>query len=136
MELMPSARTLFLTLSAAVALGIGALALAFPHALLESKGVAAPNAAAALWVRELGVVIFALGVMMFLVRKHDASPTLRAFLFGNAIVQIGLLPLEIVAYHEQVITLVSGIVPNSVLHLVLASGFGVFASRMKQSVPD
>jgi hypothetical protein len=132
---MPPARTLFLTLGATVALPIGALALAFPHALLESKGVALPNAAAALWVRELGVAILALGVMMFSVRRHADSPTLRAFLFGNAIVQIGLLPLELIAYHERVITIVSGIVPNSVLHLVLASGFLSFASRMKQSVP-
>jgi hypothetical protein len=132
---MPRIRTLFLTLSAAVALSIGALALAFPHALLESKGVALPNAAAALWVRELGVAILALGVMMFLVRKHDDSPTLRAFLLGNALLQIALLPLELVAYHEGVLTLVSGIVPNSVLHGVLASGFVSFASRMKQSVP-
>ncbi len=133
---MTPSRTMFLTLSAVVALGIGAFALAFPHALLESKGVLLPNAAALLWVRELGVAIFALGVTMLLVRKHDDSPTLRAFLLGNALIQIGLLPLELFAYQERVITLLSGVVPNSVLHVVLASGFLVFASRMKRSVPE
>src|SRR4051812_45273139 len=97
-------RSMFLTLSSVVALAVGSLALAFPHMVLESKGVAAPNDAAAIWVREVGVTIFALGVMMFLVRKHAESPTLRAFFFGNAIVQLGLFPIEIGAYQEGLIT--------------------------------
>jgi hypothetical protein len=129
---MPLHRSMFLTLSSAVALAVGTFALAFPHALLESKGVAPPHDAAAIWVREVGVAIFALGVMMFLVRHHAESPTLRAFFFGNAIVQLGLLPIEIGAYHRRVITQVSGIIPNTVLHVVLASGFLVFAARMRE----
>ena len=124
-------RSLFLTLSSAVALTVGSFAFAFPHALLESKSVAPPTEAAAVWVREVGITIFALGAMMFLVRKHAESPTLRAFFLGNAIVQLGLLPIEIDAYRRQVITQLSGIIPNSVLHLVLASGFLIFAARMR-----
>jgi hypothetical protein len=73
------------------------------------------------------------GVIMFLVRRHAESPTLRAIFFGNAIVQIGLLPIELAAYHERVITRISGIIPNSLLHLVLASGFWVFAVRMTRT---
>jgi hypothetical protein len=127
---------MFLTLSSAVALAVGGLALALPHVVLDSKGVAPPNDAAAIWVREVGVTIFALGVMMFLVRKHADSPTLRAFFFGNAIVQLGLFPIEIRAYQEGLITQLSGILPNSVLHIVLASGFLLFASRMKGTAAD
>jgi len=124
---------MFLTLGSAVSLAIGSVAVAFPRVVLESKGVALPNGAAAIWVREVGIVIFALGVIMFLVRRHAESPTLRAIFFGNAIVQIGLLPIELAAYHERVITRVSGIIPNSLLHLVLASGFWVFAVRMTRT---
>lgn len=124
---------MFLTFSSAVALAVGSFAVALPHALLESKGVAPPNDAAAIWVREVGVNIFALGAMMFLVRRHPESPTLRAFLFGNGIVQLGILPIEIGAYHDRVITHLSGIVPNSLLHVVLASGFLLFAARMRGS---
>jgi hypothetical protein len=116
-------RSWFLTLASTIALGVGSFAIGLPHVLLAGKGVALPNPAAVLWVRELGVTIFALGVTTFLVRKHTASPTLRAFFFGNAVVQLGLLPLEIVGYYEGTITQLSGIVPNSVLHVVLASGF-------------
>src|SRR5690242_5737555 len=97
-------RSLFLAFGSTVALAVGSFALAFPHALLASKGVAPPNAAAAVWVREVGVIIFALGVMMFLVRKHPESPTLRAFFVGNALVQLGLLPIEVEAYRRQLIT--------------------------------
>lgn len=127
-------RSTFLTLSAAVALSVGCFALAFPRALLESKGVAPTNDAAAVWVREVGVTIIAQGAILLLIRKHADSATLRAIFVGSAMVQLGLFPIELVAYRERVITLVSGIVPNSVLHLVLASGFLVFAARMKAPV--
>lgn len=124
-------RSTFLTLSSVVALAVGTFALAAPRALLASKGVALPNEGAAIWVRELGVTIFALGLMMFLVRNHADSPTLAVLFFVNALVQLGLLPIEIVAYHRDVITRLSGIVPNSVLHVVLASGFLIFGARMR-----
>jgi hypothetical protein len=124
-------RSTFLTLSSAVALAVGTFALTAPHALLESKGVALPNGAAATWVRELGVTIFALGVLMFLVRNHTDSPTLRAIFFASTLVQLGLLPIEICAYHAGVITRLSGIVPSSLLHVALASGFLICGIRMR-----
>jgi hypothetical protein len=120
-------RCTFLTLSSTVALAIGLFALACPELLLTSKGVALPNDAAAVWVRELGIVIVALGLVMFLVRRHADSPTLRAVLVGNAVVQLGLFPLELEAFHAGIITRLSGVVPNSVLHVVLAAGFSFFA---------
>lgn len=127
---MVHARSLFLTFSSAIALGVGILALTLPRALLDSKGVALPNSAATVWVREVGVMIFALGVLLLLVRKHDDSPTLRAVLLGNAVTHLGLLPVELAAYHEQVLTRASGVVPNTLLHLVLALGSLFFAARL------
>jgi hypothetical protein len=127
-------RSTFLTLSSAVALAVGTFAMAAPQALLESKGVALPNEGATIWVRELGVTIFALGLMMFLVRNHADSPTLAAIFVVNAVVQLGLLPIEVVAYHRGVITRLSGIVPNSVLHIVLASGFVTFGARVRRNL--
>lgn len=115
-------RKTFLTVVSFIALAIGLFALIAPSLLLESKGVV-PNEAARLWVREVGVLLIALGVMSFIVRGHSASPTLKAFLLGNAIVQLGLFPLELLAYANGLITKVSGVAPNSVLHLLLAAGF-------------
>ena len=83
------------------------------------------------WVREVGVLLVALGVMALLVRREPSSPALRAFLIGNSVVHLGLFPIEIVAYRSDVITLLSGIVPNSILHVVLASGFAYFAVTMR-----
>lgn len=93
-----------------------------PAGLLESKGVV-PNDAAELWVRQVGLLIFVLGVMSSLMRGHPDSPTLNAFLLGNAVLQACLFPIELVAWSNGLITRASGVIPNSVLHLALAVGF-------------
>jgi hypothetical protein len=56
-------------------------------------------------------------------RGHDDSATLRALL------QLGLFPIEIIAYANGVITKLSGIVPISILHLLLALGFAYFVTK-------
>jgi hypothetical protein len=122
-------RTVFLGVAAVVALAVGTFALLLPTTLLESKGVSLPNAAAVVWVREVGINIVGIGVTLLLVRKSKDSPELRAVFLGNAVVQLGLLPIEIDAFNDGVITRLSGIVPNSVLHVVLASGFLMLALR-------
>ncbi|MEV4512289.1 hypothetical protein AB0K00_25405 [Dactylosporangium sp. NPDC049525] len=83
-------RAVFLTVVAGVAVCIGGFAAALPHRLLDSKGVT-PTAAANVWGREVGVLIAAVGVTAFLVRDQPDSPTLRALLIGNVIVQLRLL---------------------------------------------
>jgi hypothetical protein len=92
----------------------------------------APSEAGNLWAREVGVAILSIGVTTFLLKGEGDSPALQAFLVGNAILQIGLFPIEIIAYAKGVVTKISGIAPNSVLHLVLASGFVYFATRIKK----
>ena len=82
-----------------------------------------PNAATNVWVREVGVLVVAIGVTAFLVRGQPDSPTLRALLIGNVVVQLGLLSVEVIAYARGVITKLSGIVPNTLLHVALAAGF-------------
>lgn len=121
-------RTLFLTLSSLVALAVGTVATVFPEQLLGSKGVE-PTAAVVCWLRQVGVAILGIGMVAMLVRRHAPSPTMRAFLFGNAAHQLMLAPIEVLAYRDGTITKLSGIVPNTVLHLLLATGFLVFASR-------
>jgi hypothetical protein len=121
-------RKTFLTLVSVIACLIGTFALFAPSALLESKGVA-PSESANVWAREVGVALISIGVATFLLKAHADSPTLRAFLVGNAVLQIGLFPIEIGAYANGVITKLSGIIPNSILHIVLAAGFIYFATR-------
>jgi hypothetical protein len=122
-------RELFLTIASGLATTIGGFAAILPRRLLAGKGVV-PNPATNVWVREVGVLLVAIGVAAFLVRSQPDSPTLRAFLVGNVIVQVGLFPIEIIAYSRGVITRLSGVVPNTVLHIALAVGFSYYAMTM------
>jgi hypothetical protein len=121
-------RTRLLTFSAVVAVAVGLFALGLPRALLASKGVA-PSPAAVVWVREVGVLILSLGVMAWMVRREPDSVAMRAILVANAIVHLGLFPIEIAAFHDGVITAASGILPNSVLHVALGTAFALLARR-------
>jgi hypothetical protein len=121
-------RKTFLTVGSLIALGVGLLALVAPDLLLASKGVS--GTAPAVWTREVGVALIAVGATAFAVRGHDDSPTLRAFLYGNLAIQLGLLPIEPLAWHAGVITSLAGIVPNTVAHLLLAAGFSYYAVTM------
>ena len=118
----------FLTLASLVAFGVGGAALVVPEAMLVAKGIAG-NAAAQVWVREVGALLLAVGFIGWCVRSHGASATLRVLLLGNALLQMALLPIEIVAYVQGVIPVLMGIVPNTVLHAVLAAGFVVHCAR-------
>jgi hypothetical protein len=58
---------------------VGSLAIARPTKLLESNG-ASVSAAAVIWMREVGVVIFAQGLTCSLVRSEPLTASLRAVL--------------------------------------------------------
>lgn len=124
-------RKTFVSIAAFIAFAVGAFALIFPGILLESKGVV-PNAAVEVWVREVGVLLISVGVAAFFYRGDADSPTLRAVFIGNIILQLGLLTIEPIAYANGIITKLSGIVPNTILHLLLAGGFAYYLMKMKQ----
>lgn len=119
-------RRTFMAASSLVALVVAGLALLWPSGLLASKGVEL-GAAVQVWVREVGVLIFAFGVTTFQARKSTDPVALRAVLLGSAVLHFCLLPIELVAYWEGVITKVSGVVPNSVLHVALGAASLHFA---------
>lgn len=128
-------RKTFLTIVGAIGLVIGFIALFLPAVILTGKGVP-PNPAPLVWVREVGVLILALSAIALLVRNDADSPTMRALLLGNAFVHAGLLPIEILAWQGGVITRFDGIAPNSVLHVVVASGMIFYASRVRSGLAD
>lgn len=120
-------RSTFLLIAALVALVVGSFALIAPATLLASKGIT--SVAANVWVQEVGVFLIATGVTAFWVRHHVDSPTLKAILIGNAIIQIGLLTIEVLAFIAGTIPLLSGIIGNSVVHALLATGFIYYANH-------
>lgn len=120
----------FLTGASLIAIGVGGTALVAPDAMLATKGVVG-NAAAEVWMREVGALLLAVGVISWLVRSHEDSATLRALLWGNALLQLTLLPIEMVAHADGVIPKLIGIVPNTVLHVLLAAGFVIHARAVR-----
>ena len=86
---------------------------------------------AIIWIREVGIMLIAIGVMSGLVRGQPDSPTLKAFLTGNLVIQLGLLPIELIGHADGVLTKFSGIAPNSFLHFLLASGFAYFVLKVR-----
>jgi hypothetical protein len=123
-------RQSFLTFSSVVGLGVALLALGFPGNLLAGKGVEV-STALVVWVREVGVLILASGVTTFLIRKAPDSEALRGVLIGNALLHLGMLPIELIAFFDGIITKPAGVVPNSLLHVGLAFGFAWHARRVQ-----
>lgn len=122
-------RKTFLTIAAVLGLIVGLFATLAPGALLTGKGIVEPSGTTEVWVREIGVAIIAISATSFGVRGHADSPTLRIVLLGNALFQCLLFPIELVAYARGIITTVAGVAPNSVLHVLLATGFAFYARR-------
>ena len=109
---------ILMTVLSIIATLVGVAAIARPVQFLESKG-ANITPASVIWMRQVGVLILAQGITSFLLRDEPISHAVRAFLAGAAFTQLGLLPIELVAYRRGELTKLSGIVPNSVLHAVL-----------------
>lgn len=126
---MPS-RFWFLTITSLIAVGVGGTALIAPDLMLASKGIVG-NAAAQVWMQEVGALLLAVSVIGWLVRSHEDSATLRALLWRNGLLQLALLPIELLAHLQGVIPLVAGIVPNTALHAQLAIGFATYARAVR-----
>ncbi len=123
-------RNSFLKIASSIAIAVGIFALFFPAILQESKGTI-PNNATYVWTSEVGILLIAISIMAFLVRREENSKTLRVFLLGNATIQIGLFVIELLAYINGIITKLSGIIPNSIIHILLTIGFLYFFITIK-----
>lgn len=126
-------RSIFFTIVSIIAMAIGVFALGFPKILLESKGVV-DNPAANVWMSEVGMLLLAIGTIVFMIRNEPASLTLRAILLGIIMIQSGLFIIEILAYLNNIITEISGIVPNCALHLVLIGGLGHYLILVNKEI--
>jgi hypothetical protein len=116
-------RTTLFTITGMTALSIGTLALVAPGVLLETIKVAAPSASASVMARTTGVLLIAVGLLDLLVRRHAESPTLRAVVIVNLVVQLALLPIDPLAFAAGTFATLGSFVPNTVLHVLLAAAF-------------
>lgn len=126
-------RKTFLTLVSFTAIAVGTFALLAPSVLIETVKVAAPSGSANVMARTTGILLVAMGLLDFLVRDHEDSPTMRAVLVANIVLQIGILPIDPLAYANGVFTGLGSFLPNTILHVVLASGFAYYLVKMRRT---
>jgi hypothetical protein len=127
------ARKTFLTVAAFVASAIGLLAFTAPGVLLGTVKMAAPSDAANAMARTVGILLMTIGVLNFLVRGDEDSPTLRSVLIADLVLQIGILPIDPMAYYNGVYGTAGAFVPNTIIHLLLAGGFAYYLATMKSA---
>lgn len=123
-------RKTFLTLVSFVTFAVGVFALAAPGVLLGSVKLAAPSEAANVMARTVGILLVTMGVLNFLVRAHADSPTLKAILAANLLLQLGIMPIDPIAYANGVFATLGSFVPNTILHVLLSGGFAYFLLTM------
>lgn len=116
-------RKLFLTIASLIALAIGALATAAPDVLLGQVKMAVPNPAALVMARTAGVLLLFAGLVAWLVRDHGDSPTMAALLKANVALQLMIIPIDPLAYVNGTFHTLGSFVPNTLIHIGLASGF-------------
>lgn len=129
-------RKSFLLLAAAIAFSIGGLAVISPDTLLEGAKGASANAAARVMARTTGVFLLAVGALAFAIRNHADSPTLRAVLGVNVLLQLMLLPIDPIAYATGAFNGLASFVPNSLIHVFLAGGFAILLWMYRREAFD
>lgn len=129
-------RKTFLTFAAIVALTIGSVAAFLPATLLVDMKFAEPTDSGLVMARTAGVFLLSFGVLNFLSRGHETSPTMVSLLLANALLQLLILPVDPLAYVFGVYGSVMSFVPNTILHVVLLFGFVHFWRNANASLSD
>src|SRR6188768_2254371 len=112
-------RKTFLTITSIIVLLIGCFALTSPGVLITSVKYAAPSETANVMARTVGILLITVGLLNFLVKDHEDSPTMRSILIANLVLQIGIMPIDPSAYASGVYRTVGSFAPNTILHILL-----------------
>lgn len=92
-----------------------------------------PSGEAEAMARTVGTLLLSVGVLNFLVRHDPDSKTMKSVLTANLVLQLLILPVDPLAYLSGVYPIVDSFLPNTVLHIVLASGFVYY---LRQLAPE
>ncbi|MCB9649600.1 MAG: hypothetical protein H6730_23815 [Deltaproteobacteria bacterium] len=125
--------TWFLTFAGLVASLVGALATFGPEVLLAEVKHAEVSGSAVVMARTAGVLLLCIGGLTLAVRRHPPSPSLEAVMGFGLAVQLALLPIDPAAYRAGVFRELGSFLPNTLLHLVLALGFGASAWAVRRA---
>jgi hypothetical protein len=126
-------RKTFLFVVACAAAVIGLFALLAPGVLIGSVKHADVTPTALVMTRTVGVLLLTMGLLNFLVRRAPDSPTLRAVLWANLFLQVAILPIDPLAYVLGIYRTLDSFLPNTVLHILLITGFAYYLRQPKAS---
>lgn len=128
-------RKTLLTITSTTAALIGLFAIVSPTTLIEDVKHATATGAAVVMTRTVGVLLVTMGFLAFSVRDHEDSKTLRSVLAANLLLQVAILPIDPIAYATGVFHTVGSFLPNTLLHVLLAVGFGHHLLRLRAAAP-
>jgi len=126
-------RKLFFTVVACIAFSIGAFDLVLPGILIEHVKYALPSETANVMARTGGILLVAFGILNFLVRNDEDSPTLRSVFIANIFLQICIVPIDPIAYLNGTYKTLGSFIPNTIIHVLLVCGFAFYLSKMKKT---
>ena len=125
-------RKLFLTIAAVIAALVGGLSLLAPDILIGPVKASVANPAALVMARTVGVLLLCVALLAFLVRDHADSPTMQSVLTANLALQLGILPIDPLAYLNGTFGTLGAFVPNTIVHVLLASGFAYYLLQLRK----
>jgi hypothetical protein len=125
-------RKTFLTISAALGVLFGIYMLVAPTKMMEGMGTS-ENAVANVVLQAFGVVMLAIAAILFFARNDEGSPALKAILIGSIIMHFGDLPVDWIAYSNGTFTQISGLIPGTIVHVLLGIGFIYYLMRLSQA---
>jgi hypothetical protein len=115
-------RKTFLVIASVVALLFAVIMIAAPGKVMQSQGLTADEPVKAT-LQFLGVMILAVAIITYLSRNDPGSIALRAVLIGSIVVHVLSMAMDWITYARGVFSQVSGIIPGTVVHTLLAIGF-------------
>ena len=115
-------RQTFFTIAASIGVLFSAYMILAPDKMMEGMGSQSSETTNII-LQVMCVMLFSIAVMLFLARKDEGSIALRAIIIGNIVMHIASIPIDWIGYNKGIFTKISGLVPGTIIHIILAIGF-------------
>ena len=123
-------RQTFLTIAAALGTLFSLYMFFAPAKMMEGMGVQS-NDTINVILQVMCVMLFTIAVITFLARRDEGSIALRAIIIGSIMMHIISIPIDWVAYQRGIFTQISGLIPGTIIHIILGVGFILCLKNLK-----
>ena len=123
-------RQTFLTIAAALGTLFSLYMFLAPAKMMEGMGVQS-NDTINVILQVMCVMLFTIAFITFLARRDEGSIALRAIIIGSIMMHIISIPIDWVAYQRGIFTQISGLIPGTIIHIILCVGFILCLKNLK-----